>query len=227
MTDLAPTAVAFGKVILLGEHSVVYGYPALAVGLPQGLELTAIRSPNTAAPNQLRISAWDLDVELSEGNAHPVALAARRVLEACGGRLSGWTIIGETCLPMGAGLGSSAALCVALARLALPDAAVDSIIEASLVGERVFHGEPSGLDNAVAARGGLLRFVRGEGVEEVRSEMPLPLWILPSGVGRSTGVEVAKVRARYDGLPSLLRPVMEALGATVALGGDLHRRAHL
>ncbi len=216
--DLAATAEAFGKVILLGEHSVVYGRPALAAGLPQGLRLRAERLPNSEAPSTLSIPVWGLDVALQRTSEHPVVRAAIDVLETCGGPLTGWNINGETHLPAGAGLGSSAALTVALARLAAPNASVESIIAASIVGERVFHGEPSGLDSAVAARGGLLRFVRGEAVTSVKATGPLSLWILPSGVPRSTGVEVAKVRARHDRIPSIVEPMLDALGAAVSLG---------
>ncbi|HFE45150.1 MAG TPA: hypothetical protein ENJ18_06600 [Nannocystis exedens] len=84
--------------ILLGEHSVVYGHPALAAGLPQGLELRAARSPSLGAPNRLIIATWGLDLELTEDCEHPVVRAARGVLEACGSPLFGWTSTGETSL---------------------------------------------------------------------------------------------------------------------------------
>ncbi len=215
---LAPSAEAFGKVILLGEHSVVYGRPALAAGLPQGLQLQAEPLPNSEAPNTLSIPIWGLDVVLERPSDHPVVRAAIDVIETCNGPLTGWRITGKTRLPAGAGLGSSAALTVALARLADPNASVEAIIEASIVGERIFHGEPSGLDSAVAARGGLLRFVRGEAVTQVQAPSSLHLWVLPSGVPRSTSIEVAKVRARHDRIPSIVEPVLDALGAAVDLG---------
>ena len=218
--DLAPSAEAFGKVILLGEHSVVYGHPALAAGLPQGLRLEAVRTPNSADPISLSIPSWELDLALLPGSEHPVAQAARAVLDVFDGPRTGWRIVGRTRLPSRAGLGSSAALTVALARLVAPDAPIDAIIAASIIGERVFHGEPSGLDSAVAARGGVLRFVRGEEVRVIETPSELPLWILPSGVPRSTAVEVAKVRARRDRLPSLITPVLDALGVAVDLGVD-------
>ncbi len=219
-SDLAPSAEAFGKVILLGEHSVVYGHPALAAGLPQGLRLEARRSPNSAEAISLSIPAWELELALTPGSEHPVAQAALAVLDVFDGPRTGWRIVGETHLPSRAGLGSSAALTVALARLVAPEAPVDAIIDASIVGERVFHGEPSGLDSAVAARGGVLRFVRGEAVQEIAMSAGFPLWILPSGMPRSTAVEVAKVRARHDRLPRLMTPVLDALGVAVDLGVD-------
>ncbi|MCB9566424.1 MAG: mevalonate kinase [Myxococcales bacterium] len=218
---LHPTAEAFGKVILLGEHSVVYGHPAIAAGLPQGLRLTAEPLPDSAAPIELEIPAWGIDLALRPGEVHPVAMSALAVLSACKGPRSGWRVRGESSLPARAGLGSSAALTVALARLVLgPDAPVDAVIEASMVGERIFHGQPSGLDSAVAARGGVLRFVRGEPTQEIALTAPIPLLIFPSGVARSTAVEVGKVRARRERLPSIIDPVLGALGAAVESGID-------
>jgi len=218
---LHPRAEAHGKVILLGEHSVVYGQPALAAGLPQGLVLSAVALPDPAAPLRLSIPAWDLDLPLDPADPHPVGQALRAVLDHCGAPLQGWRIDGESCLPARAGLGSSAALTVALARLALgQDAPITTVVEASLVGERVFHGSPSGLDSEVAARGGVLRFVRGRGVEPVALATPLPLVVIPSGIPRSTAALVARVRDRRARLPALVDPILHALGAAVGAGID-------
>src|SRR5690606_15194838 len=119
----------------------------------------------------------------------------------------------------GAGLGSSAALTVALARLALgPHADVEAVVEASLSGERIFHGEPSGIDSQVAARGGLLRFVRGQPPTPIDVPQPLPLLLVPSGVERRTAEQVAQVRSRHDRFPTLARPLLEVLGRAVDQG---------
>jgi mevalonate kinase len=219
--ELFPRAQACGKVILLGEHSVVYGYPALAAGLPDSLTLTAEPLQDRAAPTTVRIEDWGLDLTLSAEDEHPVVRACLEVLGICDGPLRGWAIEGRSQLPAQAGLGSSAALSVALARLVLgPEASDDDVVEASLAGERVFHGQPSGIDSEVAARGGLIRFVRGEPARPVVLRRPMPLLILPTGVLRSTADQVAKVRALHDRFPALARPILDLLGVCVGRGVD-------
>ncbi len=215
MTSLHASATACGKVIVAGEHSVVYGYPALAAAIPSSLTLRAVQADPTQ-PVHLRIGPWDLDLALHPDTDHPVGRAALEVLGFCDGPLRGWAIQGETTLPSRAGLGSSAALTVALARLCLgQDADLDTVVQASLAGERVFHGEPSGIDSEVAARGGLVRYVRGAGVETIPLRHPLSLVVVPSGQPRSTADQVAKVRMRNDRFPMIIRPVLDALGALV------------
>jgi len=221
-TLAAREAAAFGKVILLGEHAVVHGVPALAAGLPRALVLRARPLDDPRGPTELSIPAWDVRVQLAPGDdgaMHPVARAAAEVLALCDAPLAGLRIDGETTLPAGAGLGSSAALCVALARLALgPGAPAEEVVEASMAGERVFHGSPSGIDSEIAARGGVLRFVRGRPPEPIRPARPLPLVILPTGVPRRTADLVAHVGRFVRREPAVARPILEAIRGCVERG---------
>ena len=215
------TARACGKIILLGEHAVVHGQPALAAGLPDALWLHARELPDRRAPIRLSIPAWDLAIALDGDSDHPVARASLEVLSLCDGPVTGWAIDGVATIPARAGLGSSAALTVALARLALgPAADHEAVVQASLAGERVFHGTPSGIDTEVAARGGVLRYVRGEPPEAIAPSRPLRLVVVPSGVPRSTADQVAKVHRAVDRWPMLARPMIELVGRLVDLGQE-------
>lgn len=228
MLSLHPEARACGKVILLGEHSVVFGRPALAAGLPDGVTLRATALSSPTDPIEVSVPCWDLDLVLTPDTEHPVGRACLEVLTHCDAPVTGWRIDGESCLPSRAGLGSSAALTVALARLALgPEADRQEVVQASMAGERVFHGEPSGIDSEIAARGGVIWFVRGEPVEQVRLGRPLPLVVVPSGVPRSTADQVAKVRRKHDRHPGLIVPMLDLLGRLTAEGRGCLERGDL
>ncbi|MEE9386538.1 MAG: mevalonate kinase [Nannocystaceae bacterium] len=207
-------ARACGKVILVGEHAVVHGYPAIAAAIEQGISLLARPAARRNAYITLRIPAWHVDLELNPANPHLVARACLEVLTFCDGPVLGWQIDGTADLPSRAGLGSSAALTVAIARLVLGgDAPAADLVAASMAGETVFHGEPSGIDSHVAASGGVLRYVRDTPPEALRVPRTLKLVVAPSGTPRSTADQVDKVARLRSALPQATRSILRALGA--------------
>jgi mevalonate kinase len=180
------TPFGHGKVILLGEHAVVYGHPALAGALELGVLVTAHRS----ARWRVSIDEWDLDVH--DG---PIVTAVQQVAAPDPGP---WHIDAHATLPSRAGLGSSAALLVACARAMGPPGLAPQAIEAAAqAGERVFHGNPSGIDVALATRGGLGLFRRGHGLSPL-SAAPFTLAIGLSGEPRDTAACVAEVARRRE-----------------------------
>ncbi|HXT94826.1 MAG TPA: mevalonate kinase [Polyangia bacterium] len=196
-----------GKVILVGEHAVVHGHPALAAGISAGIAAEA-----RAGAGVLRVPAWDLSAAIGDGT--PVG----RALEAIVRRIEapGLDFDAEARIPSRAGLGSSAALATAVARAAAAavgrcDAeAVDAAVTAA---EEVFHGSPSGID-AAAARSGLCgRFTRASGWRPVPVLQKITLCVGLSGRPRDTAAQVAAVGRLRDRLP--------AAGEVLALLGRL------
>jgi mevalonate kinase len=209
-----------GKVILLGEHAVVYGQPALAVGLPDGMEVRLFLA--TAGIGRVRCSQWALDLGLDHSGPLPTAL--RRVLEAAGAPGLAWDIEIIARLPASAGLGSSAALCVAAARAAgqavgkpLDDSAAAA---AAFEGERCFHGTPSGVDNTVAAFGGLIWFQRPDMRRKLPVRVPLELCIAHSGRSGETAALVAGVRAGREGDPVRFDATFARIGRLVGMAAE-------
>lgn len=133
-------STAHGKAILLGEHSVVYGRPALAMSLARGVSATAVR----AELFSLSIPAWQCDIAPSNSEqAPPLARAFQRLLDACDVS-EPLRVVVDVQLPAGAGLGCSAAISVAIVRamdeaLGRPARSHEALVEASLAWERVFH----------------------------------------------------------------------------------------
>src|SRR6516165_374757 len=97
----ASVGKAFGKVILLGEHAVVYGQPALASALANGCTVTI--ADGDAGHPRLHLNAEVLRVDNAE---HAVCRAVKTTLEAAG--LTNVDVDVKFDIPAGAGLGSSA-----------------------------------------------------------------------------------------------------------------------
>ncbi len=189
---------ACGKVILLGEHAVVYGQPAFAVPLPLAIESAAGKSPDV---HRLVIDAWGYRVPLATG-AKGFAGALHDVLVKLGLQQHPTEVTLFPHVPPGMGLGSSAALAVAAIRaidaawsLGLDDKAVNALAYDC---EVAAHGSPSGVDNTVATYGRPLRFQRGLDPAMTFIDLPvaLPLVIGLSSQPGSTATTVADVRAR-------------------------------
>ncbi|HEX6244866.1 MAG TPA: mevalonate kinase [Polyangiales bacterium] len=163
-------AFGHGKVILFGEHAVVFGHPAVAVAIENAAEVSWERA--TGPITRLTIQPGDTRVDTgSEPNAGREllqrALKVARALYADDLELE---LRAHMTIPTGAGLGSSAALGVAVLRamdeargLSRDDA---EIFERSFEWERVFHGTPGGIDNAMATYGGLQLFKRAFPLKE-------------------------------------------------------------
>lgn len=190
-----------GKVILLGEHAVVYGVPAIAAGLSVGATASA-----REGEVRLAIAPWDVTVRPGDDTALGAALAAlleaRRAGTTTGERPTERAIDAVMTLPGSAGLGSSAALGVAVLRAL--DAAdgidrdFDRSQEIALAWERVFHGNPSGIDTALALAGGLARYVRhpapgARALAPLSCPRALTLVVGHSGTSGSTKETVANV----------------------------------
>ncbi|MDH5492736.1 MAG: mevalonate kinase [Myxococcales bacterium] len=206
-----------GKLILLGEHGVVYGRPAIAAGLERGVRTRARR----AARLTLRIPSWGLEIVPDARTEEPLARALAAILELYPSPEAA-ELVSEIALPAGAGLGCSAALGVSVI------AALDALHgiarspeergRASLRWEEVFHGNPSGIDNMISACGGIALFRRGEPLEAIHAALELRLVVADSGVRSSTKErveQVARLRARE---PEEVERVFEAIAALVLEG---------
>jgi mevalonate kinase len=188
------TCVGYGKIILLGEHAVVYGYPALAAALDRGVMLAPVPTP---AGGSLRLELRGWDVAVTAGDAHPVARSLAAIADALDAGRPPVSLIGDAQLPPGAGLGSSAALAVAVARALLTfakrpiDAA--TLTRAAGASETLVHGKPSGVDVALAIAGGVGVFRRATGLIPLGTVPPLRVLVGPSGAPRSTAAMIDRV----------------------------------
>jgi mevalonate kinase len=197
------TCVGFGKIILLGEHAVVYGYPALAAALDRGVTMAPVPTPAGGAL-RLDLRSWNLAV--SADDDHPVARSLDAIADELEAGSPPLSLIGDAQIPHGAGLGSSAALAVAVARALLTymkrPIDVATLTRAAGASEALVHGTASGVDVALAIAGGVGVFRRSAGLRPLAGVPPLRVLVGPSGAPRSTATMVARVaeatRAQAD-----------------------------
>ncbi len=174
MSVAAAVGRAPGKVIVVGEHFVVHGSPALAVPVARWVEVCVRRTPGQ----------WSV--------AARAVPHVRAMLEHLGEDPDALTVIVRTTLPFGCGLGGSAALAVALIR-ALGITDVEVIHARAHELETLAHGNPSGIDDTVATYARPVWYVRGERPAPVEMSSALPLWIGLTPTGASTREAVAAV----------------------------------
>jgi mevalonate kinase len=195
----------FGKVIILGEHFVVHGAPAIAGGISNTSQVEVKRSyKNTIVTKQKVVAATSI-------------VSIENVLNSMGVKQKYEVHLGGD-LPTYGGLGSSAAFCVGMVRAIADDQGThptnDQVNRHAYEGEKAFHGNPSGIDNTMATHGGVMEFRRGKTMEDSKFEpleMHKPLDIAVSFSGRysETAKMIERVRKYKEGDEAEFQQMMD------------------
>jgi mevalonate kinase len=209
-----------GKVILFGEHAVVYGRPALAVPISQ---VAAHAEVESGAPDSgFIIEAADLARRFALAEApdgDPLAAAVRLALAHLGLGAPDWRLTVHSTIPIASGLGSGAAVSAAIMR-ALACAAGQELLPETLSAlvyevEGLYHGTPSGVDNTVIAHGRPVYFVRGRAPRVFPIGRPFRLAIADSGISSPTKVTVGDVRLGWQRAPERFEKLFDDIGQIV------------
>ena len=232
-----------GKVILLGEHAVVYGQPAIAVPVAQ-VQATAIVE-DAPAGTGTTIVARDLGRRFRISNHEPrsrAAAALARTVHNTLQRLGRSTdldleITLSSTVPIGRGLGSGAAVATAVVRALvqhlggyLTSRGVSDLVYQT---ELLHHGTPSGIDNTVIAFGKPVYFIKDRCDEVFWPGQPFWLAIGDTGIPSSTREVVADVRKGWERDRASYDARFAAIGALVArarealIKGDLRELGQL
>ena len=218
-------ASAPGKIILFGEHAVVYGRPALAVPVTQ---VRADVDVQVSARPGIWIEAPDvqLSAELkSLPGPDPLAALVHNLLLALGiDPYPNLTIRISSTIPVASGLGSGAAVSVALIR------ALASTLQRPLSDEQVsacayeiekmHHGTPSGIDNTVVTYARPVYFVKGHPIEMLHVREPFTIVIGHTGVAAPTRESVADVRQLWQNDPATWDVVFDGIQALVRMARE-------
>ena len=219
----ATTASACGKLILLGEHAVVYHSPAIAIPLTS-LRVRATVEPAIGQPQgkiHIKAAMLGLDHDLSElGKDHFLVQTLELLFSFLGLQQHPTCRISLTSeLPIAAGLGSSAAIAVSLLRamsafLGHP-LEHQELNDLAYKSEQAVHGRPSGIDNTVITNEKPVYYQRGEELQFIQPGRELSFVVADSGIRKSTRESTAQIAEDLAADPDSIRPHLDAISELV------------
>lgn len=224
--------VGYGKIILLGEHSVVYGHHAIAA--PLSLVIRAEVTCFTPT-SELQISGWDSDPAAhNPAGAKLAEQVASLIAERLGVADTPVHVDVVPDLPRASGLGASAALAVAVIRaivhrfgLTVSDAEISQL---AFECEQLVHGTPSGIDNTVATFGKMILFrktVAGNEIQDIHTPVPIPVVVGLTGVRSLTADTVSRVHAGWVKNPQHYEAIFTEIDDLVMTGMEALARGDL
>lgn len=217
------TACAPGKVILFGEHAVVYGRPAIAVPVAQVRACATVEEAGEGTG--LLIHAADLQLWHRFGTpipaahpAYPLEATVQHTLQQLRlEQLPNLLLTISSTVPIARGMGSGAAVATAIVRALAqhlgqplsPQEVSDLVYQTEII----HHGTPSGIDNTVIAFEQPVYFVKGKPIEILSVKRPFWLVIGDTGIRGPTREIVADVRRAWQAQPARYEALFDHIGA--------------
>ncbi|MEZ4753517.1 MAG: hydroxymethylglutaryl-CoA reductase, degradative [Bdellovibrionota bacterium] len=232
------TGVGGGKVILFGEHAVVYGSHAVAASVPLAIEA---RAEKTKEGVHVLIPKWGVEKTLLKGEKFKYSIYESLVLilDELGLENQGVRIEIFPHVPRAMGLGGSAALAVAVIQ-ALNNTfnlnlSLEEVNALAYKSEQIVHGTPSGIDNTLATYGEFILFKKGTPpfMQTLKPAKPLNLVVGITGIESLTAKMVADVREAREKNPAEYDAIFEEINkialesVQVIETGDIKRIAEL
>lgn len=215
MNIKAAVGTAIGKIILMGEHAVVYGEPAIAMPFPGVKVKATIYKGNGSVL---------LDCLYYKGvlsNAPETLLGLTKVIknitESLGEELKDFSINIESTIPPERGMGSSAAVAIATIRAQYDffnrPLTYDEVLKWTDVSEKIVHGNPSGIDAAIISGEKTLYYIKGKPFIPFEFKLDAYLIVGDTGKKGQTKAAVEGVRQFIESNPEKGRALVRELGA--------------
>ena len=214
--DQSDLASGYGKVILIGEHAVVFGSHAIAAPINLAMQAKVWDSDNGI---HLLIPRWGVEEKIHKGVEHKYSIykSLDMILENLHLQNRSMKIEVIPHVPRAMGLGGSAALAVAIIRaldkhykLKLSNEEINHLAYES---EKLVHGNASGIDNTMATYGKFILFKKGDPPEmkDVKIKHLIPIVVGLSGVESLTAKMVAKVHDAWNNNKSLYNRIFSEI----------------
>jgi len=206
-------ASAPGKIILVGEHFVVYNKPAIATAINLRAHVFVKKLEGDFkikiySKNLSKKAIFNMQSENKHSELYPIYYAAYKTMQEIG-KIQPVEIIIDSQIPPASGMGSSAAVSVATVKAisSLLDVSLskDKISKIAYEAEKIVHGRPSGIDNTISTYGGTIVYQKDKGFRFLNYDVKEAVFILvDTGIPRNTGLMVRKVRLLNDKYPEIM-----------------------
>ena len=219
----ATTATACGKLILLGEHAVVYDSPAIAIPL-MSLKVRTTIEPAIGQPQgkmHIKAAPLGIDHDLEELDKDHFLVHTLDLLFSFLGLQQTPTcrIVITSELPVAAGLGSSAAIAISLLRVMSAflghPLKLQELNTLAFQSEQAVHGRPSGIDNTVITYEKPIYYQRGEVIEFIHPIRAFTFVVADSGVRKSTRESTSQLAQDLASDPNAIQPHLDAIAELV------------
>ncbi|MBU5594754.1 mevalonate kinase [Amphibacillus sp. MSJ-3] len=191
---------AHSKLILMGEHAVVYDHPAIAIPFDTLTVETRVRP--TIGKVRFASNFYTGELEDMPEKMYGLAKCIYAVCAKLNQPLEHFYIELNSLIPIGRGLGSSAAIAVSLVRGLYnffgADLNHEVLMELVDLAEKYAHGTPSGIDREATSQDYPIFFRRNELTEQVKIARPLHIVVADTGRIGDTHASVSSVKDRYE-----------------------------
>jgi mevalonate kinase len=223
------TATSPGKIILFGEHAVVYGEPAIAVPISSVQTRAIVNAVIGGSSGEIQIDAPDISLSAAVMELDPNHPLRAAVVAVVGnkdpGEIPACKIQISSTIPAASGLGSGAAVSTALIRAfsaflgqRLTDEQVSHL---TFEVEKIHHGTPSGIDNTVIAHQKPIYYLKGEPFQFLSIGTPFSILIAGSGIPGQTKEAVQQVRQNWINDPDRYDSLFKSIGEISKMAKEL------